>query len=50
MKKFPMKNNNTLMKMINQAKKMSKINHKKNLRWSLTKIIKVRVTIITQLL
>lgn len=51
MKKFPLMNNNNLMKMISQArerKKRSKISHKKNLRWSLTRIIKVRATISTQ--
>ena len=50
MKKCPVMNNNNLMK-INQArkrmKKKSKINRKKNLRWSLTRIIKVRATIST---
>lgn len=51
MKKCRQMNNNNLMKMINQAwqkMKRSKINHQKNLRWSLTKTIKVRVTINTQ--
>ena len=51
MKKCRQMNNNNLMKMINQARqkmKRSKINRKKNLRWSLTKIIKVRVTINTR--